>query len=138
MHLDKLEIGYSYTISIDNQFIRKGSFITFPETRDDLQFELEILYGQGLDLSIFGGRGVCVCVRACVCVHVCMCEFTCHELLTASQGLYRLENLQNVTGPNRVYGKVEYAIKDDDFGDDDLGLLIYVDNMYPPLGFKVQ
>ena len=73
--LDKLEIGYSYTISIENQFIRKGSFITFPETRDDLQFELEILYGHGLDLSIFGGRGVCVCacVFMCVCVFVCAC-----------------------------------------------------------------
>lgn len=107
----KLQVGYSYTISIDNQFIRTGSFITFPDTKDDLQFELDILYGEGLDLTIFAGR--------------------------ASQGLYQLERLENVTGPNGVYGKVKYTIKDDDFGDDDLGLLIYVDNMHPPLGFKI-
>ena len=71
-------------------------------------------------------------------MRVCVYKFTIYDFITASQGLYRLENLQNVTGPNRVYGKVKYAIKDDDFGDDDLGLLIYVDNMYPPIGFKVR
>ena len=54
-----------------------------------------------------------------------------------SQGLYELENLENVTGPNTVTGEVKYTIKDDDFGNDDLGLLIYIDNMYPPIEFKV-
>ena len=67
---DGLEVDYSYTISIKNQFIRRGSFVTFPKTKDDLQFELEILHGSGLDLSIFAGRGVCVCV--CVCLSVCL------------------------------------------------------------------
>ena len=67
LYLDKLQVGYSYTISIDNQFIQTGSFITFPDTKDDLQFELDILYGEGLDLTIFAGRGVCVCVCVCVC-----------------------------------------------------------------------
>ena len=56
---------------------------------------------------------------------------------TVSQGFYQSENLENVTGPTTVYGKVKYTIKDSDFGDGDLALLIYVDNMVPPLEFKV-
>ena len=57
---------------------------------------------------------------------------------TVSQGLYQLENLENLTGPNTINGKVKYTIKDGDFGDNDLALLIYVDNMSPPIYFKVQ
>ena len=60
LYSDVLEVGYSYTISIDNQFIRRGSFVTFPKTKDNLQFELEVLRGHGFDLSIYAGRGMCM------------------------------------------------------------------------------
>ena len=78
---DGLEVDYSYTISIENQFIQRGSFVTFPKTKDNLQFELEILHGYGFDLSIFAGRGMCthnvVCVCMCACVCMCVCVYMC-------------------------------------------------------------
>ena len=74
----KLEVGYSYTITIDNRYIRRASFVTFPETKDDLQLEVEVR-GGGFDLSIYGGRGVNLSVRLfvchCVCIFVCACLF---------------------------------------------------------------
>ena len=56
-----------------------------------------------------------------------------------SQGLLEFDNITNLTGddPVTVYGKVDYTIKDDDFGNGDVGLFIYVDNMFPPIRFKV-
>jgi len=58
-------------------------------------------------------------------------------LLLASRGLLQLDNITNLTGPVTIRGKVDYTIKDDDFGDDDVGVLIYVDNMFPPIKFQV-
>ena len=69
-----------------------------------------------------------------ICIIHVKLSFCCS---TVSQGFYQSENLENVTGPSGVYGKVKYTIKDGDFGDGDLGLLMYVDDMYPPLEFKV-
>ena len=65
----ELDVGYSYTITIDSRFIQRASFVTFPETKDDLQLEVEVRKS-GFDLYIYGGRGVSVC---CVCVcYMCL------------------------------------------------------------------
>jgi len=59
-------------------------------------------------------------------------------LLLASRGLLQLDNITNLTTePVTIRGKVDYTIKDDDFGDGDVGVLVFVDNMFPPIAFKV-
>ncbi|XP_065882352.1 attractin-like protein 1 [Dysidea avara] len=114
----RLDVGYTYTISIDEVYRRRGSFLVFPPSSYDLYFELEMLRHnqsnpdrKSLDLYLYAGR--------------------------RTQGLLQLDNTTNLTGPVTIRSKVDYTIKDGDFGDGDVGVLIYVDNMFPPIRFKI-